>query len=223
MIIHREGYKLIALSSFFTIFTALAIYWWVPIAHPIKLLLFAGLFVFQVFIIRFFRMPFRGMVPDENMVLSPADGKVVVIEEIDNAEYFGDRRIQVSIFMSPHDIHVNWFPISGIIRYVKYFPGRFLVAWHPKSSLENERTSIVIDAVSGEQILIRQIAGAVARRVVCYAEEGTQAEQGGELGFIKFGSRVDLLLPLKAYIHVSLNQRVRGRETLIASFRETVL
>jgi phosphatidylserine decarboxylase len=214
---HPEGYRLIALFALLSSLLALAIYLWLPVGMPIKILLWIALAYFMIFILRFFRYPHRGLAVDENQVKCPADGKVVVIEEVENAEYFGDKRIQVSIFMSPYDVHINWIPFSGKVAYQQYFPGRYLVAWHPKSSLENERTSVVIMKDAKTSILVRQIAGAVARRVVCYAREGQDVSQGSELGFIKFGSRVDLLLPPSARIEVALNEKVRGRETVIAT------
>ncbi|HRY98479.1 MAG TPA: phosphatidylserine decarboxylase family protein [Bacteroidales bacterium] len=220
MKIHHEGYRLIAFFSILALLAALAIYLWAPIPLSFKTVAWALLAYFVVFILRFFRYPHREHRRNERQVMAPADGKVVVIEEVDEAEYFGDRRIQVSIFMSPYDVHINWVPLSGKVSYQRYFPGRYLVAWHPKSSLENERTSVVLTNEQGEAVLVRQIAGAVARRVVCYAREGVRMEQGSELGFIKFGSRVDLLLPPGARVEVGLNERVRGRETVIATLGE---
>ena len=169
-------------------------------------------------IVYFFRSPERNIVIDENNILCPADGTVVVIEEVDEPEFLKEKRKQVSIFMSPLNVHVNRYPISGTVKYMKYHPGKYLVAWHPKSSTENERTTLVIENKNGVQILVRQIAGALARRIVYYSKENTEITQGNELGFIKFGSRVDLFLPLDAKINVSLNQKVKGGETIIATF-----
>lgn len=171
-----------------------------------------------IVIIQFFRNPSRGVIINNNHIIAPADGKVVVIEEVTETEYFKNKRIQVSIFMSPTNVHINRYPISGIVKYVKYHPGLFLVAWHPKSSTDNERTTIVVEHKNGQSILFRQIAGALARRIVNNAKEGDNAIQGDEFGFIKFGSRVDLLLPLTVKINVTLEQSVRGRETVIATF-----
>lgn len=171
-----------------------------------------------IVIIQFFRNPTRGIIINNNHIIAPADGKVVVIEEVTETEYFKDKRIQVSIFMSPTNVHINRYPISGIVKYVKYHPGLFLVAWHPKSSTDNERTTIVVEHKNGQSILFRQIAGALARRIVNNAKEGDNAIQGDEFGFIKFGSRVDLLLPPSVKINVTLEQVVRGRETVIATF-----
>lgn len=172
--------------------------------------------IFFLLILQFFRNPSRKLTRGEKVVIAPADGKVVVIEETDEPEVLNDRRIQVSIFMSPVNVHVNRYPVSGEITYSKYHPGAYLVAWHPKSSTENERTTVVIQTNTKIKILLRQIAGAVARRIVCYPKEGWMVRQGEEMGFIKFGSRVDLYLPLNAKIKVNLNQKVRGGETIIA-------
>ena len=156
---------------------------------------------------------------NENNILAPADGKVVVIEKTEEPEYLKDKRIQVSIFMSPLNVHINRYPLSGKVNYVKYHPGQYLVAWHPKSSTENERTTIVVEHKNKTEILFRQIAGALARRIVYYCKEGEEAMQGKEFGFIKFGSRVDVFLPENAKINVQLGQVVTGGETVIASFQ----
>jgi len=166
----------------------------------------------------FFRLPSRSFHEDDNLVISPADGRVVAIEEIEENEYFRDRRLQVSIFMSPLNVHVNLFPIAGTVSYYKYHPGNYLVAWHPKASESNERNSVVIE--NGKHaVLVRQIAGVLARRIVCYAQSGEQVQQGQELGFIKFGSRVDLFLPPGVKLNVELGQKVSGKTSVIASFR----
>ena len=167
-------------------------------------------------VLQFFRNPRRVIkVADDRLVYAPADGKVVVIEETHEPEYFGDKRKQVSIFMSPTNVHVNRNPISGTVNYFRYHPGKYLVAWHPKSSTENERTTVVID--NGEdEIMLRQIAGALAKRIVNYLNEGDRVQQGTDMGFIKFGSRVDLFLPLDAKIEVELGQKVKGNKTVIA-------
>jgi phosphatidylserine decarboxylase len=169
-------------------------------------------------ILQFFRNPNRTIIINDNHIIAPADGKVVVIEEVTETEYFKDKRLQISIFMSPINVHINRYPISGIVKYSKYHPGLFLVAWHPKSSTDNERTTIVVEHKNGQFVLFRQIAGAMARRIVNYAKEGDKAIQGDEFGFIKFGSRVDLLLPLNVKVKVNLEQKVVGRETVIATF-----
>jgi phosphatidylserine decarboxylase len=169
-------------------------------------------------ILQFFRNPARTITINDNTIVAPADGKVVVIEEVMETEYFNDKRLQVSIFMSPVNVHINRYPVSGIVKYSKYHPGLFLVAWHPKSSTDNERTTIVVKHKNGQEIMFRQIAGALARRIVNYSKENDMASQGSEFGFIKFGSRVDLLLPLNVKIKVALEQKVTGPETVIATF-----
>jgi len=169
-------------------------------------------------ILEFFRNPNRTITINENNIVAPADGKVVVIEEVMETEYFKDKRLQISIFMSPINVHINRYPISGIVKYSKYHPGLFLVAWHPKSSTDNERTTIVVKHKNGQEVLFRQIAGAMARRIVNNSKENDMASQGSEFGFIKFGSRVDLLLPLSVKVKVSLEQKVTGPETVIATF-----
>ena len=178
----------------------------------------ACLVVFGLFL-QFFRNPSRHTEVNPHHVIAPADGKIVVIEEVDEPEYFKDRRIQVSIFMSPFNVHVNRNPVSGSVSYFKYHPGEYLVAWHPKSSTENERTTTVIRNAAGEEILFRQIAGAVARRIRWYVQEGDAVEQGQEMGFIKFGSRVDVFLPLDAEVNVAIDQITRGGETVLATFK----
>lgn len=168
-------------------------------------------------VLQFFRNPSRKTPLNSKYIIAPADGKVVVIEEVFDSEYFNDRRKQVSIFMSPFNVHVNRHPISGLVKYYKYHPGKYLVAWHPKSSLENERTTVVTESEDGRfLVMFRQIAGALARRIVCYATEKATAIQGEEFGFIKFGSRVDVLLPLEAEIKVKLGDKTRGGETVLA-------
>lgn len=213
MKIHKEGHKIII--SFFLILVLLncLIYWFL---HDQLLLSSCISAVLFLLVLQFFRNPRREiMVADNNLVYAPADGKIVVIEEAHEGEYFNDKRLQVSIFMSPTNVHVNRNPVSGTVNYFRYHPGKYLVAWHPKSSTENERTTLVID--NGEdEVLLRQIAGAVAKRIVAYVHEGDQVHQGKDFGFIKFGSRVDLFLPLDAKIEVSMGQKVKGNKTIIA-------
>jgi phosphatidylserine decarboxylase len=168
-------------------------------------------------ILQFFRHPNRNIPIGENLIIAPADGKVVVIEEVVESEYYKDKRRQVSIFMSPINVHVNRYPVSGKVVYQKYHPGKYLVAWHPKSSTENERTTVVVESAKGS-ILFRQIAGALAKRIVCYAKEDSEAKMGAEYGFIKFGSRIDLFLPLDAEICVEMNQKTVGGETIVAKW-----
>lgn len=170
-------------------------------------------------VVQFFRIPNRLLTTGDTQVIAPADGKVVVIEETNETEYFKDNRRQVSIFMSPLNVHVNRNPVSGVVRYFKYFPGKYLVAWHPKSSTENERTTTVVETKTGIEVLFRQIAGAVARRIVWYVKEGEPVEQGTEFGFIKFGSRVDIFLPLDADIKVNIGDITKGGVTVIAELK----
>lgn len=195
-----------------TVINFLVFQFW-PIGQPYVSILSL---VFFLLILQFFRNPSREIhVADDKIVYAPADGKVVVIEQTHEDEYFKDKRLQVSIFMSPTNVHVNRNPISGTVNYFKYHPGKYLVAWHPKSSSENERTTMVIDN-GKEEVLLRQIAGALAKRIVAYVKEGDEVNQGADFGFIKFGSRVDLFLPLDAKIEVEMGQKVRGNKTIIA-------
>lgn len=215
--IHREGYKLIA--GFFVLLVVLnGIVIYVGPPAWIEYLLAILSLGFWILIIQFFRNPKRNTPVTPKYIIAPADGKVVVIEETEETEYFKGKRKQVSIFMSPLNVHVNRFPVGGTVKYVKYHPGLYLVAWHPKSSTENERTTIVVKTDMNEEVLFRQIAGAVARRIKYYCKEGDRAEQGAEMGFIKFGSRVDVFLPLTAKVNSKLNDIVKGGETLIAEF-----
>ncbi len=217
MTIHREGYKTIAAVTLFIGLLNILVLWlfkgnylWLCLS----VLLISTLFLF--FIISFFRIPSRALTINDNCIIAPADGKVVVIEETIDDEYFKGKRLQVSIFMSPANVHVNRNPISGEVIYNQYHKGKYLVAWNPKSSTENERHSAVIKKGNSE-ILVKQIAGAVAKRIVNYLQVGQQVKQGEELGFIKFGSRVDLLLPIGTKINVALNETVQGGVTVIAN------
>ncbi|MBI4645058.1 MAG: phosphatidylserine decarboxylase family protein [Bacteroidia bacterium] len=170
------------------------------------------------FILQFFRNPKRPVITNDNIVLCPADGKIVAIENIYEPEYFNNSRILISVFMSPLNVHVNRYPVNGIVKYFKYHAGKYFVAYHPKSSLENERTTVIIQKSDGTEIMVRQIAGIIARRIVCYAKENTAVKQGEELGFIKFGSRVDIFLPTDAQIMVKLHQKVKANITQIARY-----
>jgi phosphatidylserine decarboxylase len=215
MTIHREGYTTIFITFLFIAVVLLTFNHIFPEQTWFHILLYAAGLWFFIVIVRFFRAPLRSLNGGEDIISCPADGKVVVIEKTIEPEYFKDERIQVSIFMSARNVHINWFPVSGMIRYYFYHPGKHMVAFSPKSSLENERATTVILTGSGKEILVRQIAGAVARRIVTYPKVGTPEVQGDELGFIKFGSRVDLLLPLDTKLEVTLNQLVRGKQTII--------
>ena len=214
---HKEGYTSLALVVLFIfIINATADYF--DANQYIKWFLYLISAFLFITIVQFFRSPKKVITLDENAILCPADGKVVVIEETEETEYFKDKRLQVSIFMSPTNVHVNRNPISGIVSYFKYHPGKFLVAWHPKSSTENERTTVVVKKSNNVEVLFRQIAGALARRIVWYVKEGDKAQQGEEFGFIKFGSRVDVFLPIGTTIDVNIGDKVVGGKTVIARF-----
>lgn len=218
MTIHKEGYKTIAYSTIvFGIINLASFYFLSPSAPYISLLLFIITLGLLLFLISFFRIPKRNHTIQENAIVAPADGKVVVIEEVQADEYFTDRRIQVSIFMSPLNVHVNRNPVSGEVLYSQYHKGKYLVAWHPKSSTENERHSVVYRSTNGKEILVKQIAGALAKRIVNYLQPGMQVKQTEEMGFIKLGSRVDLLLPLDAKINVKIGDKPQGGVTVIAT------
>lgn len=215
MRIHREGKASLLIVGFPF---AILIYFAVTTQALWAILLAIGLGVLFLFVLQFFRNPDRTIAqPDENVLFSPADGTVVAIEEIIDEEIVNEKRIQISIFMSPTDVHANRVPMSGMIKYFKYHHGKYLVAWHPKSSTENERTTFVLSTKFGD-IGIRQIAGAVARRIVSYPKAGTQVKQGDELGFIKFGSRCDFFIPLEAKIEVAIGDKVKGNIDIIARF-----
>ncbi|MAX79653.1 MAG: phosphatidylserine decarboxylase family protein [Crocinitomicaceae bacterium] len=217
MTLHKEGTPSILIALVLFIGLGLVAELAVKDILIVRCLLWAlGTFLLVV-MLQFFRKPDRSIPQlDATKVFAPCDGKVVVIENATESEYFKDERIQVSIFMSPVNVHINWLPISGIIKYMKYHPGKYLVAWDPKSSTDNERTTVVVENDNGLSLLLRQIAGALARRIVCYAKEGDKMEQGSEMGFIKFGSRVDIFFPLGTEIKVDLEQKVKGNRTVLA-------
>ena len=213
---HKEGTPSILLGTFITAIVLLASDSLID-TDWIKMSIKIITIIFLIIILQFFRNPKRTFILNEDQILSPVDGKVVVIEEVYEGEYFKDKRLQVSIFMSPINVHITRYPMGGIVKFSKYHPGKFLVAWHPKASEENERTTIVVENKSFGEVLYRQIAGALAKRIVNYAEEGMQVIQGTDAGFIKFGSRVDLFLPLGTPINVVLNQKAIGGKTVIAT------
>jgi phosphatidylserine decarboxylase len=213
---HKEGGPSILLGTVFAVAVLLIADKFIDITWLRMLVQIAGVIVL-IIILQFFRNPKRIAVRNSDHILAPVDGKVVVIEEVYEGEFFKDKRLQVSIFMSPINVHVTRYAMDGIIKFSKYHPGKFLVAWHPKASEENERTTVVIENDTFGQILYRQIAGALARRIVNYAKEGTQVVQGTDAGFIKFGSRVDLFLPLGTPIDVVLGQKAIGGKTIIAT------
>jgi len=215
---HKEGYvSLVLVLVFSTIIIFIAHHFFptFAIAHWFAYLLSAFL---TIVIVQFFRHPTRQHTKGDKLIIAPADGKVVVIEETTENEYFKDKRLQVSIFMSPINVHVNRYPIAGVVSFFKYHPGKFLAAWEPKSSTDNERTTIVVKHANGTEILFRQIAGALARRIVWYCKQGDIAEQCGEMGFIKFGSRVDLFFPIGTKLNVKIGDVVKGSQTVIAEF-----
>ena len=216
MIIHREGRVLL----FILLVILFALNWGVSYFFPgasviqnIAIVISIGLYLL---ILQFFRVPVFDVKKNEKYVLAPADGKVVVIEEVVETEYFKEKRKQISIFMSPINVHINRMPVAGKIVFSKYHPGKYLVAWHPKSSTENERTTIVAKMKNGTEVLFRQIAGALARRILCYVKEGQVLEQGQEFGFIKFGSRVDIFLPVNAIVKVKIGEISKGGKTILA-------
>ncbi len=213
---HKEGAQSILLGTVVTAIVILLSDRFID-TNWIKMTVQICVFILLIIILQFFRNPKRNFILDENQILSPVDGKVVVIEEVYEAEYFKEKRIQVSIFMSPVNVHVTRYGLGGLVKYSKYHPGKFLVAWHPKASEENERTTIVIENKTFGEVLYRQIAGALAKRIVNYAKEGMQVVQGEDAGFIKFGSRVDIFLPLGTPINVVLNQKSIGGKTIIAT------
>ena len=217
MKIHREGYVIILITALFLTCTNIALYVFTSLQWLSISIASMSALTFCL-ILWFFRNPVRSITINDNKIFAPADGKIVVIEEVEEAEYFHDKRRQVSIFMSPLNVHVNRYPIGGDVTYTKYHKGKYLVAWHPKSSLLNERSTVVIKAKNGHEILVRQIAGAVARRIVTYSKEGDKAVQGEDFGFIKFSSRVDIFIPLEAAMMVNVEDSVKGNRTVIATF-----
>jgi len=213
---HKEGFKIIIIATFIVGLSILAIDKLIELIWLNKLLSLV-LLGFYVLILQFFRNPKRHTPLNDAHIIAPVDGKVVVIEEVFEKEYFNEKRIQISIFMSPINVHVTRYPIGGEVVFSKYHPGKYLVAWHPKSSKDNERTTVVIANKTAGEILYRQVAGALARRIVNYAKPQMQVVQGSDAGFIKFGSRVDVFLPLNTVIKVNLNEKVKGGEQIIAT------
>lgn len=213
---HKEGYKIILIASLILVSMMLIVDHFVA-NYWLQKILMIGFLVLYLLVLNFFRNPKRVTVLNDKDIIAPVDGKVVVIEEVVENEYFKDKRRQISIFMSPLNVHVTRYPISGEVLYSKYHPGKYLVAWHPKSSEENERTTIVVENQTVGPILYRQIAGAVARRIVNYAKVNQEVVQGQDAGFIKFGSRIDIFIPVDMKVHVSLDQIAKGGKTVIAS------
>jgi phosphatidylserine decarboxylase len=212
---HKEGYASLFIALVFSailIFIAHYFFPKSPLAHWFAYMVSAFVIIT---ILQFFRNPSREFVTGHQLIIAPADGKVVVIEETTEHEYFKDKRLQLSIFMSPVNVHINRYPISGLVSYFKYHPGKYLAAWEPKSSTDNERTTVVVKHDNGTEILFRQVAGALARRIVWYCKEGDNAQQCGEMGFIKFGSRVDLFLPVGTKLNVKIGDVVKGCQTAL--------
>lgn len=220
--LHREGRRIITTSALIAIVAAVAAVRFLPLWLSIAIVVAVLLKV--MFVCRFFRVPVRNvpaaLAGDPNAVLAPADGTIVAVEEVYEDEILSEKRIQVSIFMSVWNIHINWYPVSGMVEYFRHHPGKFLVAWHPKSSTDNERTTTVVRTPVGQRVLFRQIAGFVARRIVSYAQNGLEAERGRECGFIKFGSRVDVFLPLGSEVCVGMGDKTTGMSTLLARLPE---
>ena len=214
---HKEGHTII-LIFLFAVIADILLLEYILDDGLIKLILQSVSILILLLILQFFRNPVRNTIINEKHIISPVDGKVVNIEKVYEKEYFKDERLQVSIFMSPFNVHVTRYPISGKVKFSKYHPGEYLVAWHPKSSEKNERTTIVLENEVVGEILYRQIAGALARRIVNYAEVGENVTQGKDAGFIKFGSRVDLFLPVDSILNIEINQHVRGGEDIISKF-----
>jgi phosphatidylserine decarboxylase len=216
--IHREGYSILSSLLIGFLFLNAALYYFLPqdqVLLTTSMILSATVFLL---FLQFFRIPTTDFIANENQIIAPADGKVVVIEEVVENEYFNGPRRQISIFMSPFNVHVNRNPIAGIVTYFKYHPGKYLVAWHPKSSTENERTTLVVKHANGSEILFRQIAGALAKRICWYVKEQDVVKQNEEFGFIKFGSRVDVFVPLDAKVLVKLGEKSTGGKTVLAEF-----
>jgi phosphatidylserine decarboxylase len=216
MTIHRESKGTLLFTAIFLLIINGIVAYFFPDSETLRKAIVLFSIAFAFIILQFFRVPTRHTVVNPKHIIAPADGKVVVIEEVVETEYFKEPRRQVSIFMSPINVHINFNPIAGIVSYFKYHPGKYLVAWHPKSSTDNERTTIVVRHNNGTEVLFRQIAGALARRICWYVEKGTKVEQGKEFGFIKFGSRIDIYLPLDAKILVNIDDKPVGGETVIA-------
>jgi phosphatidylserine decarboxylase len=219
MKIHKEGRKILLFTLLGLIVVNLLLYQFnAPHVTFNKIFSTISVIVFLL-LLQFFRSPFRNLLLHDDVIIAPADGKVVVIEDVHEPEFFDDVRKQISIFMSPINVHITRNPVSGIVKYFKYHPGNYFVAWHPKSSTKNERTTVVVTSAAGPDILFRQIAGAMARRIVWYVKEGDEVNQGEEFGFIKFGSRVDIFVPVNTEVKVNIGQKTKGGQTVIAQLK----
>lgn len=219
MHIHKKGYSVIAITGFFLIVITVLLNVSLPDTTIIHYTYYFLAIVIFLWAVSFFRVPKRFLEAMEDMVYASADGTVVVVEEVYESEYFKDKRMQVSVFMSPLNVHVNWFPFHATVSYLKYHPGKFLIANHPKSSTENERNTVVFRDQKGREILVRQIAGMMARRIICFVEKATKGKAGDEFGLIRFGSRVDFYLPLDAEVFLKIGDKVTGKKTVIARLK----
>lgn len=219
MKIHKEGRRILVFTLLAILVLNLLLYNFNAGNRTFNIVFSVVSVIIFLLILQFFRSPYRNLLLHEDLIVAPADGKVVVIEEVEETEYFNDKRKQISIFMSPINVHITRNPVSGIVKYFKYHPGNYFVAWHPKSSTQNERTTVVVESSAGPDVLFRQIAGAMARRIVWYVSEGDEVSQGEEFGFIKFGSRVDIFLPLDTEVKVELGQKTKGGQTVIAQLK----
>ncbi|MCH5329849.1 MAG: phosphatidylserine decarboxylase family protein [Alistipes sp.] len=222
MKINKEGYRIIFITGLLCLLLWGFIYYLLNAREDVGVMWLSGivLLMFWFFIVSFFREPRRVKIHDADLVFAPCDGRVVVTEKVVEDEYFGGRELmQISIFMSVTNVHINWFPVGGIVKYFKYHPGRFLVAWHPKSSTENERTTIVVETAQGHEVMFRQVAGVVARRIVSYVNVGKEVRQNDSCGFIKFGSRIDLLIPADSELLVEIGDPVVGTQTPLARLK----
>jgi len=214
--IHKEGYKIILCVGLLLLIFNVCIYYFINDYFIIRLLLSIASVIFWGLVTLFFRVPQRILIGDENKIYAPADGKIVAVEQTFEEEYFKDYRTQVSIFMSAFNVHVNWVPVNGVVHYLQYHPGSYFMAWKPKSSDENERFTTVFRTQNNYEILMRQIAGKIARRIISYASPEVEYKAGEQIGIIKFGSRVDIFLPIQAKVKIDINQKVKGNKTLIA-------
>ena len=218
MSIHKEGYKIILITFFVMVFLSFLTWYYIPF-RILQFILYFGFIIELIWTITFFRVPNREVNFNENHILSSADGEIVALEEVIETEFFNDNRIMVSVFMSPFNIHVNWYPFRGRVIYTKYHNGKYLAAYNPKSSIDNERNSIVLENNTGKAVLIRQIAGIMARRIISYSKKNDEVEQGDEFGIIRFGSRVDFFLPVDVKLNVKLGDKVSAQKSVIAYFR----
>lgn len=218
MKIHKEGRKILFFTAIGLALLNAALGQWVANRTLTTIFIVISVIVFLA-LLQFFRSPLRHLLLHDDLLLAPADGKVVVIEDVLESEYFNDVRKQISIFMSPINVHITRNPVSGIVKFFRYHPGKYLVAWHPKSSTKNERTSVVVESTAGPEVLFRQIAGAMARRIVWYVDVGDEVTQGEEFGFIKFGSRVDLFVPVDTEIHVKIGDKTKGGVTVLGKLK----